>query len=384
MADLVLGPSGGNGGHEFSVYTIPAGAKVHEIRVNAGFYVDGLQLVYIDADGTVQEMPHLGGKGGFRHTITLAGDEYLTGISGRSGRYVDSIRFHTSQRTTDSIGGRGGENEYHFEAAANGEVAGFFGRADWYVDQLGVIIRERVLAAGTVATKAAKSTKAAKPAAPAEAVPAQAATAKAAASKVAAPKVTKAKPAAATAETPAAKPAAKSRKKTAPATELIAIPDSAPVTPPASDLVAVPESAPVPPPAPDLVGIPQSGPVDAVTPELVGVPGSAPVEVESASTVAGARTSSVEIGEPTQADDLIKIEGIGPKIAQVLADAGISTFAALADTPVARLREILNAAGSRYRITDPTTWPEQAALAARGDWAAFDDLVARLKAGKRA
>jgi hypothetical protein len=37
MANLVLGPSGGNGGHEFNGYTIPTGAKVHEIRVNAGF-----------------------------------------------------------------------------------------------------------------------------------------------------------------------------------------------------------------------------------------------------------------------------------------------------------------------------------------------------------
>ena len=147
MANLVLGPSGGNGGHEFDGYTIPAGAKVHEIRVNAGFYVDGLQLVCVDAAGAVTELPHLGGKSGFHHTITLDADEYLTGISGRSGRYIDSIRFHTNKRTTDSIGGRGGENEYHYEAAANGEVAGFFGRADWYIDQLGVIVRDRVAVA---------------------------------------------------------------------------------------------------------------------------------------------------------------------------------------------------------------------------------------------
>ncbi len=81
---------------------------------------------------------------------------------------------------------------------------------------------------------------------------------------------------------------------------------------------------------------------------------------------------------------MTKIEGIGPKIAQVLADAGITTFAALAGTSAGRLREILNAAGSRYRITDPTTWPEQAAHAAAGDWDKFNELVGRLKAGKRA
>ena len=142
MANLVLGPSGGNGGHEFEGYTIPAGGKVQEIRVNAGLYVDGLQLVCVDSAGAVMELPHVGGKSGFHHTITLDADEYLTGISGRSGRYIDSIRFHTNKRTSDSIGGRGGENEYHFEAAANGEVASFFGRADWYVDQLGVVLRD--------------------------------------------------------------------------------------------------------------------------------------------------------------------------------------------------------------------------------------------------
>ena len=83
-------------------------------------------------------------------------------------------------------------------------------------------------------------------------------------------------------------------------------------------------------------------------------------------------------------DDFTQIEGIGPKIEQVLADAGIITFAQLAATSAPRLREILTAAGSRYRITDPTTWPDQAALAAAGDWAGFNDLVGKLKAGRRA
>jgi predicted flap endonuclease-1-like 5' DNA nuclease len=349
MADLVLGPSGGNGGHEFDGYTIPAGGKVHEIRVNAGLYVDGLQLVYVGADGAVTELPHLGGRGGLHHTFTLDADEYLTGISGRSGRYIDSIRFHTNKRTSDKIGGAGGEDEFHFEAAANSEVAGFFGRADWFVDKLGVIVRDRAR------TSAAETpTKTAAP------VAAEAATAQ-----------------------PATKPAAKSRKKTAPAADLVGIPDSAPVTPAAPDLVGIPDSAPVTPPAPDLIGIPQSAPVDATAPEYVGIPDSAPVAVESGSVVTGTRTQSVDLGQPI-VDDLTKIEGIGPKVAQVLGDAGITTFAGLAATEVSRLRAILDAAGSRYRITDPTTWPEQAAHAARGDWDTFNALVARLKAGKRA
>lgn len=67
-------------------------------------------------------------------------------------------------------------------------------------------------------------------------------------------------------------------------------------------------------------------------------------------------------------DDLKKIEGIGPKIESLLNDAGIHTFAALATTPVSRLNDILHAAGERYRIHDPGTWPKQAELARDGRW----------------
>ncbi len=371
MANLVLGPSGGNGGHAFEDYTIPAGAKVQEIRVNAGFYVDGLQLIYVDAGGTVTELPHLGGNSGFRHTITLDADEYLTGISGRSGRYIDSIQFHTNKRVTDSIGGRGGGNEYHFEAAANGEVAGLFGRADWYMDQIGVVVRDRVAAVSAAPTPSAAPVKATK-----------AKATKAAPATAASPAPAAASAAAAAAVAPTPKAPSKSRKKTTTESELVAIPDSAPVTPAAPDLVGVPGSTPVTPAAPELVGVPDAGSVEAAAPEYVGVPDSPKVEVDSAAMAEGTRTATIDVG--AQADDLTKIEGIGPKIAQVLADAGITTFAALASTSAARLREILNAAGSRYRITDPTTWPEQATHAAAGDWGTFNDLVARLKAGKRA
>ena len=83
------------------------------------------------------------------------------------------------------------------------------------------------------------------------------------------------------------------------------------------------------------------------------------------------------------ADDLVKIEGIGPKINELLKAAGITTFAQLASTAVDRLKEILAASGSRFKQWDPTTWPEQAALAAKGDWEAFNKLTKELNAGRR-
>jgi predicted flap endonuclease-1-like 5' DNA nuclease len=81
---------------------------------------------------------------------------------------------------------------------------------------------------------------------------------------------------------------------------------------------------------------------------------------------------------------LTRIEGIGPKISGVLQEAGITTFAQLADTDPASLEEILEASDPRLRrLADPTTWPEQAALAAAGEWEAHEALRGELKGGRR-
>lgn len=82
-------------------------------------------------------------------------------------------------------------------------------------------------------------------------------------------------------------------------------------------------------------------------------------------------------------DDLTKIEGIGPKIAGLLIERGILTFSALAQTEIAILKEVLDAAGSRFRMHDPSTWAEQAQLAADGNWEKLATLQVELKGGKR-
>jgi predicted flap endonuclease-1-like 5' DNA nuclease len=87
--------------------------------------------------------------------------------------------------------------------------------------------------------------------------------------------------------------------------------------------------------------------------------------------------------EPPSPDDLTRIEGIGPKISEVLQATGIRTFAQLAGTEVRRLQEILEAAGPNLRLANPSTWPEQAGLAAKGDWAALETLQDELQGGRR-
>lgn len=84
---------------------------------------------------------------------------------------------------------------------------------------------------------------------------------------------------------------------------------------------------------------------------------------------------------PLTPDDLKVIEGIGPKISGILQAAGIATFAQLAQTDASRLRAILDEAG--LRLADPTTWPEQASLAAKGDWEGLKALQSQLKGGRR-
>ncbi|MBI5915586.1 MAG: hypothetical protein HY842_09435 [Bacteroidetes bacterium] len=82
-------------------------------------------------------------------------------------------------------------------------------------------------------------------------------------------------------------------------------------------------------------------------------------------------------------NDLTKIEGIGPKIAELLKTGGIVTFADLAATKVATVKSILDAAGNRYQMHDPSTWTEQAKLAAKGEWEKLGKLQVELKGGKR-
>lgn len=80
-------------------------------------------------------------------------------------------------------------------------------------------------------------------------------------------------------------------------------------------------------------------------------------------------------------DDLKKIEGVGPKIAEILSKSKITSFEALGKTKVAELRKILSEAGPRYQMHNPSTWAKQAKLAAKGDWTKLTKLQDELKGG---
>jgi len=78
-------------------------------------------------------------------------------------------------------------------------------------------------------------------------------------------------------------------------------------------------------------------------------------------------------------DDLKKIEGIGPKIASTLVEAGIATFADLAKAKPEKISEIISGVRGNH-VTD--TWPAQAKLAAAGKWDELKKWQDELDGGK--
>ncbi len=74
---------------------------------------------------------------------------------------------------------------------------------------------------------------------------------------------------------------------------------------------------------------------------------------------------------PVVKQDLKKIEGIGPKIEQLLNDAGIMSYRQLAETPLAKLKKILADGDPAAPVHNPVTWSAQARLADDGNWEAL-------------
>lgn len=89
------------------------------------------------------------------------------------------------------------------------------------------------------------------------------------------------------------------------------------------------------------------------------------------------------IGKKVKQDDLTVVEGIGPKIQQLYHDAGIKTWQELSVTSIEQSKQILADAGNRFKMHDPSTWAEQADLAAKGQWEELVSLQDKLNGGRK-
>ena len=101
------------------------------------------------------------------------------------------------------------------------------------------------------------------------------------------------------------------------------------------------------------------------------------VEAPKAKAVAPAKAAAPK--KAAKADDLKKIEGIGPKIATTLIESGIASFADLAKATPAKIAEIIADVRGNH-VTD--TWPAQAKLAADGKWDELKKWQDELDGGK--
>ena len=133
--------------------------------------------------------------------------------------------------------------------------------------------------------------------------------------------------------------------------------------------------APAPKPA-----APKAEPKPEPVAETPAAKEEAPAKEEA--TAKEAKPAAKKKAADGKPDDLKKIEGIGPKIAEHLNNGGITTFQELADAEISRLQEILDNAGPRYRIHNPGTWPKQSALAAKGQWEELKTLQDELDGGR--
>lgn len=81
-------------------------------------------------------------------------------------------------------------------------------------------------------------------------------------------------------------------------------------------------------------------------------------------------------------EDLKIVEGIGPKIEELLKDHNIKNWQELAFTTSDEIRDLLADAGKNFRLADPSSWPQQARLAAEGRWKELKDYQDFLQGGK--
>ncbi|MCF6296927.1 MAG: 50S ribosomal protein L21 [Flavobacteriaceae bacterium] len=105
------------------------------------------------------------------------------------------------------------------------------------------------------------------------------------------------------------------------------------------------------------------------------------VKVEAKKEVAPKVVAKKAPAKAKKADDLKKVEGIGPKIAEIFTASGIDTFAKLAKASQKDLKAILESAGSRYASKNPGSWPKQAKMATEGKWDELKKWQDEIKGG---
>jgi predicted flap endonuclease-1-like 5' DNA nuclease len=128
-------------------------------------------------------------------------------------------------------------------------------------------------------------------------------------------------------------------------------------------------------------------PVDRIVEKIVEKRVEVPMAMASPEPIALAASKDYKAissvyGKKIVSDDLKLVEGIGPKIEELFHAAGLKTWKAVSETDPSRLKEILVAAGERFQMHDPTTWPKQCHMMVEDKWEDLKTYQDRLDGGK--
>jgi hypothetical protein len=118
--------------------------RVTTITVTAGCYVSGVQFHYSDGSQTHHGGAALGIIGSCvvtTHTVQLEPDEFLRGITGHAGKYIDHVEFVTKKRRIGPWGGNGGA-PFALIGPPEYRVKRLFGRSGAFIDALGIIVEK--------------------------------------------------------------------------------------------------------------------------------------------------------------------------------------------------------------------------------------------------
>ena len=136
-----LGASGGGGGNFFSDLQKGKGRQLTEVRIRSGAVINSIQTVYVNTIGQEFVSSTHGGDGGTLQIFKLASGERITRISGRHGKFIDSLLIETNTGRAKGCGGGGGPTPYTYTAPPGSGIHGFFGRSGKFLDAIGVILR---------------------------------------------------------------------------------------------------------------------------------------------------------------------------------------------------------------------------------------------------
>ena len=145
------------------------------------------------------------------------------------------------------------------------------------------------------------------------------------------------------------------------------------------ELQAALTAAKAAPSAPSVEVVAPATPETLETPavaESVDAPMPVAETVVEASTAAEPASTTAEQSD----DDLTRLTGIGPKLAEAMKAAGICTYAQLTTMSVEDVSQALAGSNIRYNKASAESWAEQATLAAAGDWKGLKAHQATLKA----